>query len=65
VTAGVKAELIKDPDLRALRIDVDTHNGKVLLTGHAPSASARDRATHLAYAVKGVASVDNRLQVNG
>jgi hypothetical protein len=63
ITASVNAELAKDPTLNALRINVDTDNGRVLLRGTAPDAQSRDRATQLAQAVKGVVSVDNRLEV--
>lgn len=65
ITAGVNAELARDPGLSALRINVDTSAGRVLLMGSAPDTAARDRATRLAQAVKGVVSVDNRLDVRG
>lgn len=65
ITAAVNAELAKDRDLSALKIDVDTRDGRVMLSGTAPSTSARERASLLASAVKGVASVDNRLEVRG
>ena len=63
VTASINAELARDPALSALKIDVDTTNGRVMLSGKAPDAAARERATALAAAVKGVTSVDNRLQI--
>ena len=63
VTASINAALARDPSLSALKIDVDTHDGRVMLTGKAPDASARDRATVLASGVKGVTHVDNRLQI--
>lgn len=65
ITASVNAALARDPSLSALRIDVDTANGAVSLKGTAPTAEARERATQLAAAVKGVTSVDNRLEVRG
>ena len=65
VTASIHAELARDPSLSTLKIDVDTSNGQVLLTGTAPSTAARDRATVLAQGVKGVVSVKNRLEVRG
>ena len=65
ITASVNAELAKDTSLSALRINVDTVNGRVLLRGTAPSSLARDRATTLARAVKGVSAVDNQLEVRG
>ena len=63
ITSSVKAELVKDPKLSALKINVDTDAGRVLLQGTAPSTSARDQAMKLAQAVKGVVSVDNQLKV--
>jgi osmotically-inducible protein OsmY len=65
ITASVNAELAKDPSLSALRIDVDTMAGRVMLKGTAPDATARDRATQLAMNVKGVVAVDNQLQIRG
>ncbi|AKJ30287.1 BON domain-containing protein [Caldimonas brevitalea] len=63
ITASVNAELARADDLSALRIDVDTTNGRVTLSGTAPSDSARERATQLASSVRGVTGVDNQLQV--
>ncbi|KAF1049833.1 BON domain-containing protein [Xylophilus sp.] len=63
IKAQVSAGLAKDPDLSALRIDVDAHGGAVTLGGPAPSEQARDRATTIARSIKGVTSVDNRLVV--
>lgn len=65
VTASVNAELAKDPKLSALQINVDTTNGHVRLSGKAPDADSRERATRLASAVKGVTHVENRLEVGG
>ncbi len=63
ITASVNADLARDPDLSAIRINVDTKDGVVTLTGPAPSASAKDRAADIARGVKGVASVNNNLEV--
>jgi hyperosmotically inducible protein len=63
ITTAVNAELAKDKNLSATKIDVDTAAGRVALRGTAPSATARDRATQLALSVKGVVSVDNQLTV--
>ena len=63
ITASVAAGLIKDPDLSAFKIDIDTKQGVVRLYGPAPSETARMRATDIAKAVKGVTSVENMLQV--
>ena len=63
ITASVNAGLANDPQLSALRIDVDTGAGKVTLTGPAPTAEAKERAEQIARNVQGVSPVDNRLEV--
>ncbi len=63
ITASVSAGLIKDPDLSAIKIDVDTKKGVVSLYGPAPSQAALERATVIAKAVKGVSTVENKLTV--
>ena len=63
ITSKVNAGLAADKDLSATKIDVDTKNGVVTLTGPAPSAGARERATEIARNVKGVSSVNNKLTV--
>lgn len=65
ITTAVNAELARDPKLSALGIDVDTQGGRVALSGTAPDAESRERATQLAQAVDGVTTVDNRLVVRG
>ena len=61
ITAQVDAGLAKDPDLSALKINVETVNGKVTLNGPAPSTVARDRAEAIAKSVTGVTSVNYQL----
>lgn len=63
ITASVNASLAKDPDLSAIKINVDTKDGAVTLMGPAPTTTAKERATELAKAVKGVTSVKNELVV--
>lgn len=63
ITAKVSAEFAKDPDLSAIKIDVDTQAGAVRLSGPAPTQVAKDRASTLAKEVAGVLSVDNQLTV--
>lgn len=63
VTLAVSAALARDPDLSVSRIDVETRNGAVRLTGPAPSEEAKARAGDIAKSVKGVVSVDNALEV--
>ncbi len=63
ITAKVNAALAGDKELSAIRIDVDTRDGVVTLSGPAPTASAKERAAELALKVKGVASVNNQLTI--
>ena len=63
ITAKANAELAWDSQLSALRIKVDTQDGRVVLTGTAPTAAAREHATKLVGVLEGVKSVDNRLEI--
>lgn len=63
ITAQVSAGLARDPDLSAIKIDVDTVNGSVTLNGPATTPAAKQRAETIASAVKGVTSVNNQLTV--
>ena len=63
ITASISAKLAKDADLSALRIDVDTKDGTVTLSGPAPTQAAKDRASQLAREVEGVKNVTNNLKV--
>ena len=63
ITTAVNAQLVADPSLSALKINVDTVNGRVVLRGKAPSATSRDHASTLASRVDGVMGVDNQLVV--
>lgn len=64
ITAKVSAGLAKDSELSAIKIDVDTRNGIVTLTGPVKSASASERAETIARGVQGVNSVVNKLTVS-
>jgi hyperosmotically inducible periplasmic protein len=63
ITTSINADLIKDPDLSVMKIDVDTKLGAVVLNGLAPNEAARQRAEKIAGAVKGVTKVQNNLTV--
>lgn len=65
ITTKINAALAADDKLSAIKINVDTANGRVTLSGTAPDAASRDRATTLASAVEGVTGVDNKLAVTG
>ena len=61
ITAAVKTALAADPSLSAVKINVSTTQGTVLLEGPAPDVKSRQRAEVLAMAPRGVSRVDNRL----
>jgi len=64
ITAAVKAKLLADPQVGGLKIDVDTRNGVVYLTGdHMKSQAEIDQAVKLAKETSGVKSVENKLVV--
>jgi len=65
ITAQVKADLVKDPELSALAIDVDTSGSVVTLNGKAPSTQAAARAERIAIATRGVTEVRNNLTSGG
>ena len=65
ITATVKTALAADPSLSAVKIDVTTTQGIVVLGGPAPDEKSRQRAAVLAAAPQGVARVDNHLVVPG
>lgn len=63
ITAKVKTQLIADPAVSALKIDVDTKAGVVTLSGTAPSDAAKEQAAKLAAASEHVISVINNLTI--
>lgn len=63
ITASIKTDFLKDPDLSVLKIDVDTKDGVVTLNGLAADEPAKGRAEKMASAVKGVKEVRNFLVV--
>lgn len=64
ITAAVKAKLLADPTVGGLKIDVDTRNGVVWLTGdHMNSQAEIDQAIKLARETSGVKSVENKMVV--
>lgn len=63
ITAAVKTDLIKAPEISALQIDVDTKDGVVTLSGSVPSEAVKTQAGDIAKAAKGVTAVNNNLTV--
>jgi hyperosmotically inducible protein len=63
LTASVKAALARDKLANLTRIDVDTVNGVVTLTGVVPAPADKARAVQIAQGVNGVKKVVDNLQV--
>lgn len=64
ITAAVKTKLLADTLVGGLKIDVDTKDNVVTLTGRVKSAAERDEAIRLAKTTTGVKSVVNKLTIN-
>jgi len=63
ITMAVKGRLLDDPQVKGLRIDVDTREGVVYLTGTVRSAAEKDRAVELARNTENVKNVVTNLTV--
>jgi len=63
ITAKVKTALMATPGIESLKIDVDTANKQVTLTGEVDSAQNRQKAVQVARGVEGVGGVMDRLTV--
>ncbi len=63
ITASINADLLKDPDMSVLKIDVDTRDGVVALNGLVKDEASRMRAGTIASGIKGVRQVNNYLVV--
>jgi len=63
ITASVKTTLIKDKQIDAFDINVDTYRAVVTLYGHVKSSAQMTRAISLAKTVKGVRKVVSKLTV--
>lgn len=64
VTTRVKAAIFAESGLKSLKIDVDTVQGVVTLSGSVDSQASSDKAKMLASGVKGVKEVVNQLVVS-
>ena len=63
LTAKIKAKMTLDDTVKAARIDVDTTDGVVTLSGTVSSQAERTRALQLARETEGVKTVHDRLVV--
>lgn len=63
ITTRVKAALVRDTDVRATDVNVETYRGVVQLSGFVDSQADARRAADLARQVPGVSSVKNDLRI--
>jgi len=63
ITGAVKTQLASDKLVSLTRVEVETNNGIVYLTGQVETAEQRSHIGSLASQVKGVKQVVNNLQV--
>lgn len=64
ISTKVRAAIVAERDLSVFKIDVDTKQGVVMLTGNVDSEAQRTRAEEVARGIQGVQSVDNQLTVS-
>jgi len=65
ITTKVKSAFVKDPDVKAIDIKVETHKGVVQLSGFANSQHEVSKAVQIARDVPGVRSVRNDIRLKG
>jgi hyperosmotically inducible protein len=63
ITSSVKSKLLANPDISGLRIDVDTKNSMVTLTGNVRTEGEKTQALAIARNTEGVKSVTDQLTV--
>ena len=63
ITSAVKTKFLADTRVKGLKIDVDTNDGIVTLTGPVDTKAEGDRAVALARETKGVKRVVDHLMV--
>ncbi|MBZ0155025.1 MAG: BON domain-containing protein [Alphaproteobacteria bacterium] len=61
ITASINTKLVQEPTLSAFKIDVDSFEGHVTLTGQVPSREAEQRMISLARETQGVKSVTSNV----
>ena len=63
ITSKVKAALIREKDLSAMDVNVETLNGTVQLSGFVDTKDQQDRAEKVAKSINGVKGVKNDLRL--
>ena len=63
LTAKVKTALIRDPDVKAMDLNVETDSGRVLLAGFVANEAQRKKALEVASRVEGVKEVMDGMSI--
>ena len=63
ITTQVKAAFVRDSEINAFEINVETYKGVVQLSGFVSSRNSANRAVELARQVNGVKAVRNDMQI--
>jgi len=63
ITTKVKAEILEEPGLKSMEINVETFKGTVQLSGFVKTEAEKARAGEVARKVKGVSSVKNDIRL--
>jgi osmotically-inducible protein OsmY len=63
ITTRVKTAMLNDPQVGAMKIDVDTYKGVVTLSGRVKNQNEHDQALGIARRTSGVVEVKDALQV--
>lgn len=61
IKTEINSKIIKDPDLHLFKINVDSYEGNVTLSGRVPNKQDEDRLITLAKETRGVRSVTSNL----
>jgi osmotically-inducible protein OsmY len=64
IVDSVKVKIADDSEVGGQPIQVDAHNGMVVLTGKVGNDKQKSKAEKIAKKVKGVTGVDNKLVVS-
>jgi osmotically-inducible protein OsmY len=65
IRASVGTELLADPDVRRVNIDIDVIDGVVYLSGAVEDSESKRTAERIARNIDGVVRVENQLMVDG
>ena len=63
ITTRVKTAMLNDPQVGAMKIDVDTYKGVVTLSGRVKNQTEHEQAVAIARRTSGVVEVKDALQV--